>query len=293
MARFIEAKRVIRIYQVEVFQHLQAKYRADELSHGSFGYLLMQFAEENGLTEEEVLSELLVFIIAGHETTAHTLSWLVYAAARHPLLQEQCFEAMKTAVASGEVNTFVALPDYVEAFVKETMRKYPVANRGVLRQVMQEKGFDLPTGLLNTPEEPNRYPETVKLCHRQWVLVNFHSLHNAAANWGDDVDDFKPERWLDKSKPHLQSPAVFTGTGMQPDLIHFSPFASGMRNCIGMNLAMFEIRSVFSSILQEFQFCLVDDARFLDDKNVIQTDITAKPLDALPVIVLKRHHHLD
>ena len=286
MHRFIQARRVIRKYQLEIYHHLRDKYAKNELSEGSFGYLLMKFSEEANLTEDETLSELFIFLIAGHETTAHSISWALYSFACHPEMEEKCFQAIST-IKEEEVNPFQTLPDYFEAFVKETMRKYPVASRGMLRQVMQEEGVELPTGLLNKENEPPRYPAHIKLRHRQWILISIFALHNDANNWGDDALEFKPERWLDPKRPHMQSPANFAGVGVNTDGVGFAPFALGARNCIGMNLAMFEIRSVCAKLARTFHFELVDDI-YRNEKLVIQTDVTTKPMNGLPIRIKKR-----
>ncbi len=71
-------------------------------------------------------------IDAGHETTAHTLSWFIYSLATHPEVQARCHTAIdeeKPSVQDDSKST-VLLPSYVEAVFKEAMRKYPILSKG-------------------------------------------------------------------------------------------------------------------------------------------------------------------
>lgn len=67
-------------------------------------------------------------IIIGHETTAHTLAFFCYALAKYPEMQQRCLREVDRLPAESTV-----LPEYVEAALKESMRKYPVAARGSIR----------------------------------------------------------------------------------------------------------------------------------------------------------------
>jgi hypothetical protein len=63
--QYATAASIIREYQVDILNHLRGKYRNGELAQDSFGYILMEFGGLHQLTEEEYLSEILVFIVAG------------------------------------------------------------------------------------------------------------------------------------------------------------------------------------------------------------------------------------
>lgn len=255
----------------------------------------------------------------GMDTTAHTLSFTIYALAANPAVQK---------IAQQEVDSFTSrphdegsLPAYLEAVLKESMRRYPTASTGSVRQVRPAEGYDL-TDQIHLPQD-------------WWVFVNIWALHNSRAIWGDDVDQFRPERWLEvdsrasksrsmggdvfscedaevdpleadatgegdgaetsecmpakKLSNPLASPAVYAGAGMKSDELCFCPFSFGARNCVGMNLSLMEMRATLLTLVSSFHFELGDES-MIDEKKMISTPttFTMRPADGLPIKISKR-----
>jgi cytochrome P450 len=158
--------------------------------------------------------------------------------------------------------------------------------------VKLEEGCTLPTGLLNANAfVRNKYPESITLAKGTWILMHIYALHNWEGNWGSDVNEFKPERFLslsNSSPTQLSSPAAYMGGGFDQKQLIFAPFSYGVRNCLGMNMAMWEIRSTFSRLIMNYEFRLADET-LLDENKTLTTDITMKPLNQLPVFLSHRH----
>lgn len=153
------------------------------------------------------------------------------------------------------------------------MRKYPVAARGSTRTAMEGLALDLPI---------NDGKQIVRVSSDTCLLINMFSLHRMEQNWGADVKLFRPERWLQGG---FASPAAYAGVGRSSDEVVYSPFSSGVRNCIGMNFALWEIRSIALNLAQRFTFSLADD-QLLDEEVALQTDmLTMKPMNQLPVYI--------
>lgn len=229
-----------------------------------------------GITDEHAVAEINLAFIAGHETTAHTLSFFVYALCKYPAIQLAAQQAMDAATG---VDSTGLLPEYVEAVLKESMRKYPVA-QGNIRIVQQEEGYDL---------------GGVHLSKGDHVVMNSYVIQNLASNWGENVDEFLPERWLSdcsasdassQANP-LASAAVYAGTGLTKEAITFFPFSHGIRNCIGMNFALLEIRATIVMLLKNFSFRLVDPKMAEEDHALVRT-LTMMPKDKLPVYATRR-----
>lgn len=236
------------------------------------------------------------------DTTAHTMALAVYSLAANPAVQMRAQQEVDkhNADSAGTI-----IPPYVEAVLKESMRKYPTASSGSFRLVREENGVELSREI------------TVK--KDSWVLVNIYSIQNSVRIWGNDAHEFKPERFLCdsnntshensseidpldtsdvslKSKepgPHgggnttLASNSAFAGTGHNPDEISFIPFSYGIRNCIGMNLALLELRVGLSILLSRFTFEL-GDSSMQNDKNMFETRFTSRPRNGLPIRVSRR-----
>lgn len=239
------------------------------------------------------------------DTTAHTLAFTIYALAANPTIQTR---------AQQEVDAFLSsphdegvLPAYLEAVLKESMRKYPTAATGSARQVRQPEGC--------------RLSDDIVLPQNWWVFVNIYALHNSKEVWGEDAEQFRPERWLDmdstelgkgrcavevdplemevsaskgKESRHrmqtnpLSSPAAYGGIGMNDDELCFCPFSYGVRNCVGMNLSLMEMRVALLALVSNFNFELADPAMEDEAKVIAPTTFTMRPADGLPIRISKR-----
>ena len=92
---------------------------------------LVSLSKQPGVTTEDVLGEIAVLFIAGHETTAHTLSFYIHALCKHHEVQQLNRKAVvKAALEKGDSYAPGALPPIVDATLKESMRMMPVAPNG-------------------------------------------------------------------------------------------------------------------------------------------------------------------
>lgn len=231
------------------------------------------------------------------DTTAHTMALAIYSLAANPSVQRRAQQEMDKHTA--ESCSSDSLPPYVEAVLKESMRKYPTASTGSYRLVREEGGYEL------SPE--------IKLAKGSWVLCNMYALQNSSRIWGTDADQFKPERFLSDAAPGQRSDDVdpldaheltgtpgalstdnafashsaYAGAGHSKDELAFMPFSFGLRNCIGMNLALLELRVGLGMLLKRFTFELGDPV-MLDDKNMFETRFTSRARDGLPIRVMRR-----
>lgn len=172
--------------------------------------------EDNGLPmeEDQMIDEILVLIIAGHETTANALSWTLYLLAHHDAVQRRLRE--ETARLSLRE---IVQHDYLAANIKESMRLYPpawISDRVALSDD-HYKQFRYPAGTI--------------------VVLFYYGLHRDPQFWERPVE-FYPERFLknaDKDKGKI-----------------FFPFGAGPRLCIGNNFAMAEMAIFLQAFLKKF-----------------------------------------
>lgn len=155
---------------------------------------------------------------------------------------------------------------------------------------------------------------TVVLKRGTFIMVPIYPLQNCSANWENPLS-FDPERWLPKasSPPRsattststsatsppsstssftsLSSPGAFSGTGTSPDSLGFAPFSYGSRNCLGMNLALLEIRLGVMEWIGKFNFKLVGVEEMKEDappEEMLETFITMRPKRHMPILVSLR-----
>lgn len=231
------------------------------------------------------------------DTTAHTLAFTIYALAANPTVQSIAQQAVDAFLSAPHDEG--TLPVYLEAVLKESMRKYPTAATGSARQVRPEEGCDL-SDELHLPQD-------------WWVFVNIYCLHNSREIWGSDADKFCPERWLqteggvcaegevdpldshveygDKGETHsnpLTSHAAYGGVGLKKDELCYCPFSYGIRNCVGMNLSLMEMRVALLALVSKFHFELADKEMSDDRKMLAPVTFTMQPVNGLPIRISKR-----
>lgn len=170
----------------------------------------------------ELRDNLLTFIVAGHETTALTLSWALYLCAFDPAVQAR---AAAEAQAAGPRITAADLPrlTYVQQIVQETLRLYP------------------PAAFLSRTA---RRPDTLggrEIRAGDTVMLPIYALHRHHLLW-DDPDAFDPDRFA---------------PGIERDRFAFLPFGGGPRICIGANFALQEAAIILATLLARFDFALV------------------------------------
>ncbi|MDG1431629.1 MAG: cytochrome P450 [Paracoccaceae bacterium] len=176
------------------------------------------------LNTAELRDNLLTFIVAGHETTALTLSWALYLCGFDQEVQTRA-RTEAIAVLGNRAATqedLAALP-YTRAIIEETLRLYPPA-------AMVSRTAQQPDSLCGRQVNP-----------KDTVILPIYALHRSHLHW-EDPDSFKPERFL----------------GGKIERYIYLPFGDGPRVCIGQSFAMQEATIILASLLARFKFTPVE-----------------------------------
>ncbi|KAH6643841.1 cytochrome P450 monooxygenase-like protein [Boeremia exigua] len=203
-----------------------------------FTFILQNQDKENrAITRGEMDANAVVFLIAGSETTATTLSGTTYLLLRNPNAYKRLVaEIRSTFQASTDITIEAvnAMP-YLLAALAEGLRFYPPVPTGFPRKVpgsgQEVSGHYIPGGTS--------------------VYVSQHAANHSERNFANP-DSFAPERWLDAERP-----AVYAND--KRDVVQ--PFSYGPRNCLGKNLAYAEMRLILAKVLWHYDLELVDPAR--------------------------------
>lgn len=180
-------------------------------------------SEEYGkLTDIELLQNILLFFMAGHETASGTLTFALDFLARHPDVQSKLRDEVLSVFPDNEVPTYNKLNEltYMNQVIHETLRlRCPVVQiRRVCKKETNIMGYHFPKGSI--------------------VAAAIANLHRDKDFWGEDAEEFRPERWNEKKPPGVS----------------YMPFGYGPRMCIGVNFANIEMRVVLARLLQRFVF---------------------------------------
>ncbi|XP_010255656.1 PREDICTED: cytochrome P450 734A1-like [Nelumbo nucifera] len=204
----------------------------DHPQHDLLGFLLEEKSAGDGqlgkkFSDQELIDECKTFFFAGHETTALALTWTLFLLALHPEWQNQLREEIKQVVGDRPLDpTMVAQLKKMGWVMNEVLRLYP-AGPNSQRQARE----DIRVGNFVIPNGTNMWIDIVGMNHDP-VL------------WGDDVNEFRPERF----KGDINGGCKYK--------MGFVPFGFGGRMCVGRNLAMMEYKIVLTLILTSFSFSL-------------------------------------
>ncbi|CAF1496973.1 unnamed protein product [Rotaria sordida] len=177
------------------------------------------------ITKYEASANILLFIVAGYETTSTALSYVAYVLATHPEEQRKLQEHIDAHFDPETENIMptyetVSEMDYFDMFIRETLRMFPIAPTAISRQSNEDfriKDFGtVPAGTL--------------------IAVDMYNLHYNPNLWGPlDPHEFHPERFATNRHP-----------------MAWIPFGVGPRNCVGMRFALLEMKMLLVRLLKTY-----------------------------------------
>jgi cytochrome P450 len=192
-----------------------------------------------GLTDEDVSGNVLTMLLAGEETTANTLAWMVWLLHGNPRARQRAADearaVLQGAVCPGRFEQLSQL-DWIEACANEAMRLKPVAPL-IFNQALRST-------VVNGVQVER---DDIVVC-----LMRVPGMHEA--NF-PDPRAFRPERWLSGEGAAAHSMASAKRVAM--------PFGAGPRMCPGRYLALAEIKMAAAMLLANFDIHAVatDDGR--------------------------------
>lgn len=204
------------------------------------------------MSDEEVVNNLLTFIIAGHETTAVALSWTLWLLAKDQDSQQRVFEEV-AGVAAGEpiAASHIERLSFCRQVIQEAMRLYPPAP-GIGREAKAEFSLGGRPIAVGTR-----------------IHIPVFALHRNVRLW-DNPNAFDPERFApDQVKARSR--------------YAYLPFGGGPRICIGAGFAMLEAAAILATLVRAFRFTPV-----AGHKPTPVARVTLRPAGGMPLLVTAR-----
>ena len=174
--------------------------------------------------------EIITILLAGHETTASTLSWAWYLLSQHPEAGAAMHaEAVEVLGDRTPVSEDLARLPYTTTVIQETMRLYPPVWGLTRRSVAADEvgGYQLPADAD--------------------VMISPYTLHRHPGFW-PEPDEFRPERFA-------------TAAAVTTHRYAYIPFGAGPRVCVGSHLGMMEATLIAAMFARDFRFELAPGAR--------------------------------
>jgi cytochrome P450 len=214
--------------------------------------LLAQHEDSTRMNDRQLRDEVMTLYLAGHETTAQTLTWSWYLLSQHRDVEEKLVCEWQQVLA-GKTPTAETLPrlSYTAFVIAESMRLYPpvyVIGREATTDV-ELGGYRVKRG------------DTVLMS--QWV-------NHRDTKYFQDPEDFRPERWENGLAKRIPKFAYY-------------PFGGGQRMCVGNNFALMEAAIILAAVGQRYRFTLDPDAVI-----GIKPQITLLPANPIPVTLQRR-----
>ncbi|KAJ6511232.1 cytochrome P450 [Mycena vulgaris] len=217
--------------------------RRDLLSIMVKANMAADIPDHQRLSDGEVIAQIPTFFIAGHETTSTATAWASHALSINPAIQTKLREELlgisTNSPTMDELNSD-SLP-YLDKVVRETMRVYsPVAF--TFRMAMDDDILPLAAPFLDTK---GRLHDTIPIRKGTIIQIPISGVHYDKEILGDDVGDFKPERWSDIPAAANAIPGIWA---------NLLTFLAGAHNCIGFRFAIVEMKSILFTLVRSFEF---------------------------------------
>lgn len=183
-------------------------------------------------SESKILENVLNFFAAGHESSASSLTWLTQMFAQHPEVQDKARKEIIDLLERTPNPSYVDLQNlpYLDNVLEENLRLF-APGISAARESIQDVEicgtvFPKGTSFMMMP-----------------TIINLNPII-----WGEDVNEFKPERWDN-----------LTGTAADPHAM--STFLYGPRSCIGRVFALLEMKMLLIEVLPKFRFEIAVDLK--------------------------------
>lgn len=218
------------IGQIEkILYRIIAQKRSSGRDAGDLLSMLLAAQDDDGtrMTDQQLRDEAITLFLAGHETTANTLSWTWWLLAQNPAVEAKLHAELNTVLAA-RAPSLDDLPKlaYTNHVITESLRLYPPA-WGTARTCIADHeiaGYCV--------------PKNSGVSFAQWTV-------HRDPRWYDAPEEFRPERWEGDLLKRLPRFAYF-------------PFGGGPRQCIGNSFALMEAALVLATIAQHYRFRIVE-----------------------------------
>lgn len=225
-------------------QIVEERIQSDTKQNDLLDMLLETRYEDSGesMSTRQLIDEIKILFIAGHETTANALTFTLHLLGNHPEAQQKIYDELIAIDAeTDDVVEQLQKMTYTNAVINESMRLYPPAWITDRENISDDNlmGYQIKKGTL--------------------IGVSFYELHRNPKYW-ENPESFIPDRFLGEQK--------------KESLRYFYPFGAGPRMCIGLGFAMYEMSLTLSHIVKKY--------RIMSQRSSIEVNplITLKPVGA-------------
>ncbi|KAF9320790.1 hypothetical protein BG003_004777 [Podila horticola] len=219
----------------QIRRHAEATAAGEDLSSESHENLLSHFlnsVDESGKPFDRIyLRDMLMnFLLAGRDTSTNLLTFMCYNLGTHPEAMERVRQEVFDVVGRDRKpdHDDIKKLKFMKQVINETLRLYPAVPFNIktcLEDDVLPNGYFIPKGSL--------------------VVHSSYVTHRMKEYWGDDAEEFDPDRW-GPERVKIVRPFIFF------------PFHAGPRICLGQNFAYNQVMNTMTRMLQHYTWKVVD-----------------------------------
>ncbi|KAF8187881.1 cytochrome P450 [Mycena galopus ATCC 62051] len=237
-------------------------------------YSLLVKPDTRTLSDEDLVNQIAVILIAGQETVTNTIAFGLLELARHPELQDKIRAEIHSTVGDTVHNVAYDAMPLLNAFIKETLRLYPAE---ALRDTVATQDTIIPLAksiITTTGECLNQIP----IRKGQLVTMAIASYQRLTPHWGNDTHQFNPSRWLDGE--------TYQGEAVGP-YANLLTFFGGPHACLGYRFAVSEMQMLFCELVRKFSFAEPNEEPIRPQMMTTLQPIDSQGKRALPLCITR------
>mmetsp|Transcript_3023 Transcript_3023/g.6618 ORF Transcript_3023/g.6618 Transcript_3023/m.6618 type:complete len:512 (+) Transcript_3023:88-1623(+) len=233
------AKRASKVLQKIAHKIMESYRRSSEKGEGGSLEKKNKYADDTIISrivnnksyanDGERAADIIIFLIAGHDTTAYSIAWALIEVAKNKT--DTQLKDYRDLAATKKQEDWRRI-DQLQYIIKEGMRLHPVAAMGSARQAGREFKFKNDDG-----------SSDLQIPIDAFMWINFFAMFRNKKYFGEDADVFRPCRWKNAD------------IGQRA----YMPFSLGVRNCVGQTLANAEMNTVLSILLARYDFTIDEE----------------------------------
>jgi len=227
-----EIEKAVTGFMEETRRRIAARPELREEPENFLESMIAAQETEGAFSDEEIMGNVFTLLLAGEDTTSHSMAWTIWSLARRPEIQAKWAEEARDVLGEQPYATEYETVEgfrYGEGVLRESMRLTPVVPITGLEPLADTEieGVQIPAGT------------------RLFLLHRYAGLHST-----ERAQEFKPKRWMDEEE---ELPV--------PDQKSFLTFGAGPRFCPGRNLAFLEAKTALGMIARNFEIELDPSAQ--------------------------------
>ncbi|KAF8598684.1 cytochrome P450 [Ceratobasidium sp. AG-I] len=199
--------------------------------------------EDSGISKQELLDHMTTIIVAGNETLAGTLGFAFWELARNPDVCARLREEITQLGHEPKYEDYMDAMPWLDAVTKEVFRLHSAGSQ-IERTALKDDILQL-----QNPLKSEKGDEVTHLYIKAGQLIHIPvpSASRIKSVWGEDANEFRPQRWLDDKRPRVASDIPSGWSGLLA-------FSAGPRICLGYRLAVLEFKVALATYVRRFEF---------------------------------------